>query len=812
MAKKSINSQQPPIIWDIVDQAFKDINDNFTELYLTIGGGGGIVDLTSLTTNVSPSTNGAYDLGSATRRWKNLYLTGTSLYLGDAHLTATGSAVNLPSGSTIGGELIRNPAESSFRTIRISGQNDVIANDYAGVLTLVGNGITITTSQASDRITFTNTGVTDVTSGNAGISVSGTTIKSISNSGVLKNLAGTGISVSGDGTGNVTIVNNGVTRLIPGSGIILNPSGGTGDITITNSSPNITQNLWRFIAAAGQSTLDPISSNSTLSFAVGNGMSVATSALNNSVTYTNTGVTSLSGGTGISVSSSTGSVNLVNTGVTSLTAGDGISISSSTGGITVANTRLGFTSVAVSGQSPQSPILADTVTDTLTLVAGDGIILTTNANNDSITITAPLSEDITCRSISGFDSTLIINGTTSTVVGNISTASLRTSEDSITLGTLARSASSSGMAVAIGWSAGKTGQQGYSIAIGQQAGETTQGQAGIAIGPQSGQTTQGNNSIAMGSSAGNTGQGDAAVAVGSSAGLSSQGINAVAIGVTAGQTSQGQQAVSIGRLAGQTSQGASSVAIGVTAGQTSQGEASVAIGGNTGVTNQGASAVAVGANAGTTSQGAFSTAIGANAGNTNQHANTIIINAGSTTTNSNGTDRFFVNPVRNTATNYVVHYNPVTKEVTYGEGLTVGSINVNSNVITTIDSNADLELAASGTGKVLINDKLTVVGQTTLQSGLFQGVMDLAGLASGDLTLTAADFTGNILTAQPLFTNRTLYIPDAGVSVAGLRLFIKNRSGTYSITVKDTSLNTIDIVVATGKTKIVCDGYSWIVE
>jgi hypothetical protein len=95
MARKSISSQQPPILWDIVDRAFKDINDNFTELYLTVGGGSGVVDLTNLSTSVAPITSGAYDLGTNARRWKNLYLDGNSLYLGGAHVTASGDTVDL---------------------------------------------------------------------------------------------------------------------------------------------------------------------------------------------------------------------------------------------------------------------------------------------------------------------------------------------------------------------------------------------------------------------------------------------------------------------------------------------------------------------------------------------------------------------------------------------------------------------------------------------------------------------------------------------------------------------------------------------
>jgi hypothetical protein len=56
--------------------------------------------------DVVPDQNEAYDLGSTSNRFKDLYLSGTSLYLGSAQITASGAAVNLPAGSTINGVLI----------------------------------------------------------------------------------------------------------------------------------------------------------------------------------------------------------------------------------------------------------------------------------------------------------------------------------------------------------------------------------------------------------------------------------------------------------------------------------------------------------------------------------------------------------------------------------------------------------------------------------------------------------------------------------------------------------------------------------
>lgn len=53
--------------------------------------------------DIIPDQNEAYDLGSAAYRFKDLYLSGTSLFLGAAEISAIGAAVDLPIGSTIGG-------------------------------------------------------------------------------------------------------------------------------------------------------------------------------------------------------------------------------------------------------------------------------------------------------------------------------------------------------------------------------------------------------------------------------------------------------------------------------------------------------------------------------------------------------------------------------------------------------------------------------------------------------------------------------------------------------------------------------------
>ena len=55
---------------------------------------------------ILPDTNIAYDIGSPTRRFKDLYLSGSSLYIGNIVLQDVEGHLDLPAGTTIGGAII----------------------------------------------------------------------------------------------------------------------------------------------------------------------------------------------------------------------------------------------------------------------------------------------------------------------------------------------------------------------------------------------------------------------------------------------------------------------------------------------------------------------------------------------------------------------------------------------------------------------------------------------------------------------------------------------------------------------------------
>jgi len=109
----------------------------------------------------------------------------------------------------------------------IVGTDNIVFTQLAGSGTYTGgSGINVASNVIS------NTGVLSNVAG-TGIGVSGATGNvTISNTGVLSNTAGSGISVSSS-TGNITISNTGVTSLIAGTNVSL--SGATGNVTISVS-------------------------------------------------------------------------------------------------------------------------------------------------------------------------------------------------------------------------------------------------------------------------------------------------------------------------------------------------------------------------------------------------------------------------------------------------------------------------------------------------------------------------------------------------------------------------------------------------
>jgi hypothetical protein len=191
-------------------------------------------------------------------------------------------------------------------------------------------------------------------------------------------------------------------------------------------------------------------------------------------------------------------------------------------------------------------------------------------------------------------------------------------------------------------------------------------------------------------------------------------------------------AVAIGDNAGNNAQGTDAVAIGASAGLTTQGNGAVAFGQGAGETSQGANAVALGKAAGQVNQGINSISIGQSAGLTNQANNSIILNATGSALDQTTANTFTVAPVRNDVANIgeVVFYNTTSKEITYGNVISVAG-NITGGNIVTSGSGGNITLTGGnitganvvtansfvGNGATLSNVATQVTGSWTVPVG-----------------------------------------------------------------------------------------------
>jgi len=451
----NITPGRPPVLWSEVNDAFIKVNENFDILVATIGNGSGLtpIDFTSLNTSVKPTTSSLYDLGDITHQWRSVFAAEhtastplNGLWAGSAQVKGVGYTINLPTGSTVGGDpvtgigtsLIIDPNKTFFKEIQVNNDLSVVATTFGDTVNfLSGSGVGLAVSSGADSITFSNTGVLSVTAG-AGITTSTASgIATITNAGVRSlqsttalpsgRTTGAGIYINGSTGDNLRITNAGVISISSGVGITVSADAATGDVTITNSAPAVNA----------------------------------------------------------------------------------------------------FTQIQVNGDSGNR-IQADAVSDVLNINSGQGITLTKNVVTDTLTITVNPVFDLK-GSIFGDDSTKIIDAVENKVYGGIFATTLRTEETKIALGASAGSITQGNNATAVGWLAGYNNQGTAAVAFGRESGEINQGQYAVAVGPGAGYTGQGADAIAIGYNAGATSQGASAVAIGSLAGQTSQSANSIVI-------------------------------------------------------------------------------------------------------------------------------------------------------------------------------------------------------------------------------------------------------------------------------------------
>jgi len=390
------------------------------------------------------------------------------------------------------------------------------------------------------------------------------------------------------------------------------------------------------------------------------------------------------------------------------------------------NVNLNLTAYGTTGivKVTNSVAASSTITGALQVVGGIGAnqiygaTIFDNSNRVITTVTPTAGTGINVSSLtsSGPTASFTINNLGVTSLTGAATIAVSASTGSVTLTNLGPTSVSAGTGISVNQSTGSVivtnagvtafnGSTGAVLGVASITGTSNQVTASASTGavtlslPQAIATTS---LVTFGSVTANTlTQTGSLIALGSFAGSSGQGTNAIAIGVNAGNSSQGSNSVAIGPSSGFNNQQSNAVAIGNSAGQTTQGQGAVAVGQGAGNTTggQGANSVAIGSFAGT-AQASYAVAIGYNAGAFTQTAGSIILSAGSNFLGTATNAGFYVSPVRSdttiAATNSLVNYNAVTKEITTSNNivsLTVGGLlTVNSSLETytspSISSNA----------------------------------------------------------------------------------------------------------------------------
>lgn len=132
--------------------------------------GGGVnngnpqINLTAINSSIVPDTDDLYDLGSPGNRWKDLYLSGNTIYLGGTLISASGNTLQLPSNTQFSGENL-----STYKNIAVTGQSNISATSINDTLNIVaGSGIDIITDPATSTMTFTSTGGGSSSGGDSG--------------------------------------------------------------------------------------------------------------------------------------------------------------------------------------------------------------------------------------------------------------------------------------------------------------------------------------------------------------------------------------------------------------------------------------------------------------------------------------------------------------------------------------------------------------------------------------------------------------------------------------------------------------------
>ena len=397
---------------------------------LYIGGGAGI-SVTATGTGTGPG--GAIDQVIITNSAPNVDQNIFYRVADDAAATITASSVtdtlNIVGGTDITTAVVNGELQISYTG---ANNNFNVADNYAyktfaitpsgGSTTASSNvdtlnfqaGAGITMSASNDLITVTNSAPNVDQNIFQNVLAGGVTITADTTADTLSFAAGTGISITGDAVGDqITITNsapnvdqnlfgsiaspdaeevitansaNATLNFVGGGGIgfILNDAAKS--ITVTNSSPNVDQNIFNTVRVSGQTDVTTASTNGVLTFVAGTGVTLTTDNSAKSVTINSAGATqnlfetfSADSGT-ITASGATDTFTIAGdplSGIQTAIVGGVLTISSSSPGAPDQNL---FETVNTDSGS----VTAGGVVDELYILGGTGISTSTNVSGHVI--------------------------------------------------------------------------------------------------------------------------------------------------------------------------------------------------------------------------------------------------------------------------------------------------------------------------------------------------------------------------------------------------------------------------------------------
>jgi len=275
-----------------------------------------------------------------------------------------------------------------------------------------GNGITMTAS--NDLITITNSSPNVDQNIFQNVLAGGVTISADTTTDTLSFAAGTGITVTGDASGDqVTITNSApnvdqnlfssvaspdddttiqansdstTLNFVSGGGVSFGMNNTSKSVTVTNTSPNVDQNIFNTVRVAGQTDVTTSSVNGVLTFVAG----------------TNTTLTTDNTGKSVTINSSGSTQNLFST------------IDAETGSATAGSATDTFTINGDPLSGIQTAIVGNTLTITNTnpSTPDQNIFETVNADNGSYTAQATTDE---LNIYGGTDISTSISGSTVTI-------------------------------------------------------------------------------------------------------------------------------------------------------------------------------------------------------------------------------------------------------------------------------------------------------------------------------------------------------------------------------------------------------------